>query len=195
MKRTASLSVLTLGLLAMSACGCGEQRPQGLPELYPASITITQGGENLAGATVSLFPEDTAISRWPVGGVTDESGKARLVTYGKFEGAPAGKFKVMVNKTVSEGDPMPDPPGPKASAEERAAYDRAIKTGSYEVFQVIAAEYRTANKTSLMVEIAPNGDNAIALDVGQAVKEKDIQASATGGAQGGEYVPMGKTPQ
>ncbi|NLZ03172.1 MAG: carboxypeptidase regulatory-like domain-containing protein [Pirellulaceae bacterium] len=173
----------------MAAAGCGEQRPEGFPTLYPATITITQDGANLAGATVSLFPEDSTLSRWPVGGMTDENGMARLITYGKFEGAPAGKFKVMVNKTVSEGDPIPEVPGQYASAEERAAYDRAIKTGSYEVFQVVAGEYRTADKTPLMVEIAPSGENAIVLDVGAAVKEEDIQASAT---QGGEYVPMGE---
>lgn len=191
MKRTANLSALVLGLLVMVACGCGEQRPAGLPELYPTTITITQGGANLAGATVTLFPEDTALSRWPVGGLTDENGKASLVTYGKYQGAPAGKFKVMVNKTVSEGDPIPEAPAQHASPEERAAYDRAIKTGSFEVFQVVAEEYRTAARTSLSVEIAASGPNEFTLDVGEAVKEKDIQASATGSDS--EYVPMGGT--
>lgn len=191
MKRTANLPVLVLGLMVIAACGCGEQRPEGFPALYSATITITQDGANLAGATVALFPEDTALSRWPVGGVTDENGKTRLVTYGKFEGAPAGKFKVIVNKTVSEGDPIPKAPGQYASAEERAAYDRAIKTGSYELFQVVAEEYRTADKTPLSLEIAPGGENAVVLDVGAAVKEKDLQASATSGSPGGEYVPMG----
>jgi len=191
MRKTAGLSVLVLGVLVMGVSGCGEQLPPGLPELHPTTITITQGGENLADATVSLFPEDTALSRWPAGGVTDQNGKATLKTYGKYSGAPAGKFKVMVSKTVSEGDPIPDPPDQNASAEERAAYDRAIKTGSYEVFQVVAEEFRTADKTSLTVEIAAGGSNDFTLDIGEAVKEKDVQASATGGGDGADYVPMG----
>jgi len=188
MKSTVSLQMLVLGLLMGGVCGCSEKRPEGMPDLYRTTITITQAGEPLGGATVSLAPEDSVLGRWPAGGVTDEEGRVSLTTYGKFEGAPAGGFKVMVNKTVSEGDPIPDPPERNASQEERAAYDRAIKAGSYEVFQVVAGEYRTADKTSLEIEVTSDGENTFALDVGAAVKEKDVQASA---ARGGGYVPMG----
>lgn len=191
MRRTASRTAGVLGLLLTGICGCSEPLPEGMPELYPAKITITQDGESLPGATVSLYPEDSALTRWPVGGVTDQNGTATLVTYGKYPGAPAGKFKVMVNKTVSEGDPIPEPPAQNASPEERAAYDRAIKTGSYEIFQVVAAEYRTADKTPLAIEVTADGENAFDLDIGEAVKEKDVQASATGSG-GAEYVPMGE---
>ncbi|MFG0262836.1 MAG: carboxypeptidase regulatory-like domain-containing protein, partial [Novipirellula sp. JB048] len=76
-----------------------------MPELYPATVTITQEGDGLADATVTLYPEDPALRRWAVGGVTDENGTATLRTHVKFPGAPAGRFKVMVNKTVTEGDP------------------------------------------------------------------------------------------
>lgn len=191
MRRTARRMLGAFGLLTIGICGCGEPLPEGMPELYPTTITITQDGEKLAGATVSLFPEDPALTRWPVGGITDDNGTATLVTYGKYQGAPAGKYKVMVNKTVSEGDPIPEPPAQDASPAERAAYDRAIKTGSYEIFQVVAEEYRTANKTPLTVDIAANGENAFPLDIGASVKEKDVQASATGSGDA-EYVPMGE---
>lgn len=192
MKRNWNLYALMLGLLVVSVCGCSEDRPEGFPELYPTTVTITQDGEKLADATVTLFPEDTSLSRWTVGGVTDSNGKVTLNTYSQYEGAPAGSFKVIVTKTETEGDPIPETPGPNSSSEERAAYDRAIKTGSFQVFQVVAAEYRAAGTTPLTVEITSGGPNDFPLDIGAAIKEEDIQASATsGGVSDEEYVPMG----
>ncbi|WP_153556708.1 carboxypeptidase regulatory-like domain-containing protein [Roseimaritima sediminicola] len=183
--------VMSVGCVAaLLVSGCSEQRPEGMPELYPATLTVVQDGQPLPEATVSLFAEDASLNRWPAGGVTDESGVATLMTYSKYPGVPAGTFKVMVNKTVTEGDPIPEPPAANATMEERAAYDRAIKTGSFEAFQVVAKEFRTAGTTPLTVTVSADADNDLSVDIGAAVKEKDVQASATGGG-GGDYVPMG----
>ncbi|EMI17963.1 hypothetical protein RMSM_05108 [Rhodopirellula maiorica SM1] len=170
--------------------GCGESRPDGMPELYPATVTITQAGNPLSDATVTLYPNDSALRRWTVGGRTDATGTATLTTHTKYDGAPAGSFKVMVNKTETEGDPIPKHPGANATQDQLAAYDRAMKTGSFMVYQVVAEEFRTAGNTPLSIEITADGENAFIEDIGEAVQELDEQASATGGA-GGDYVPMG----
>lgn len=174
--------------------GCGDSRPEGMPDTYPASITITQAGAPLADATVVLYPEDSTLTRWPVGGTTDEQGTATLMTSTQYEGAPAGKFKVIVSKSVTEGDPYPKHPGQGATREEINDYDRALKTGKFEVFKVVAEEYRTAGTTPLSVEVASSGDNMFSEDLGDAVKEIDVQASAT--SKGDEsYVPMDGTAE
>ena len=184
-----ALSLAGAALMLLSVGGCGDSRPEGMPELYPTTVTITQEGEPLADATVSLYPENSELARWPVGGKTDENGEAVMTTFAKYPGAPAGTFKVAVNKTVTEGDPVPEHPGRDATPEEIAAYDRAMKTGSFEAYRVVAEEYRTAGTTPLTVEVEAGGENNFTKDVGPAVKDLDEQASATG--QGDDYVPMG----
>lgn len=168
-------------LAIFSFAGCGEPKPEGLPTLYPALITILQDGKPLDGATVTLIPEDTSLSRWPVGGDTDTSGVAKLHTFHRYEGAPAGKFKVTVNKTITTGDPKPVHPGENATFEQLQAYDKAMKTGKFEVFKVVAPKFRIVNTTTLEVDISATGDNSKTLDVEAAVKEKDAAASRAGG--------------
>ena len=180
---------LGLGLTLLGVAGCGDPRPEGMPELYPTTVTITQEGEPLAGAMVSLYPENSELARWPVGGKTDENGVATMMTYTKYPGAPAGTFKVSVNRTITEGDPIPKHPGRDATQEELAAYDRAMKTGSFEVYQVVAPEYRTAGTTPLTVEVIADEENDLTNDVGPAVRDREEQGGVTGKRE--EYVPMG----
>ncbi len=182
---------LVSGCLSALAIGCSDPRPEGMPDLYPATITVTQDGSPLAGAAVTLFPQDAALTRWPTGGTTDNSGVVTLHTYSTYPGAPAGTFKVTVSKTNTEGDPVPTHPGANATPEQLRDYDRAMKTGKFEVFQVVAAEHRMPNTTKLSVEVTPNGPNDFTLDVGPAVKDKQVNASA-GARSAEEYRPMGE---
>lgn len=182
---------LASGCLLALAIGCGDPRPEGMPELYPATITVVQDGSPLPGAAVTLLPQDAALTRWPVGGTTDDSGAVKLHTYSTFPGAPAGTFKVTVSKTVTEGDPLPKHPGIDATREQLSAYDRAMKTGKFEVFQVVAAEHRSPSTTKLSVDVTSSGPNEFTLDVGPAVKEKEANASASARSTE-EYRPMGE---
>lgn len=178
-----------LGLLVLTA-GCGEPRPEGLPELYPVTLTITQDGAPLADASVTLFPQDSALARWPSGGQTDASGNVQITTFAKYPGAPAGTFKVTVTKLVTEGDPLPTHPGRNATREQIVEYDRAMKTGSFQAFHVVSAEHRTPNTTPLSIDVSSSGPNTITLDVGAAVKERDSSGGAGSGANQ-EYQEMG----
>lgn len=183
--------LLISGCLLAIVIGCGEPRPEGLPELYPATITVTQDGSPLAGAAVTLLPQDAALARWPAGGTTDSSGVVTLHTYSTYPGAPAGTFKVTVSKTTTEGEPRPTHPGADATPAELSAYDRAMKTGNFEVFQVVAAEHRMPSTTKLSIDVTPSGPNQFTLDVGPAVKEKEVNASASARSTE-EYRPMGE---
>src|SRR5690606_8372893 len=110
MNRKLNFAYASLPWLLASLIGCGESRPEGLPALFPASVTIEQDGKPLSDATVTLVPTDPALARWPVGGQTDATGTANLKTYMQYEGAPAGSFKVTVNKNITKGDPLPAHP-------------------------------------------------------------------------------------
>ncbi|MDR1958459.1 MAG: DUF4198 domain-containing protein [Planctomycetaceae bacterium] len=72
-------------LLPVLFCaGCGEKTPEGMPALIKnASVTVIQDGKPLADAKVVLVPTNGS-SRWTVGGQTDASGIAKLVTHGQY---------------------------------------------------------------------------------------------------------------
>lgn len=178
-------------LAAVAFTGCGEPKPEGLPTLYPATIKVVQDGKPLEGATVTFVPEDASLTRWPIGGDTDAEGVVKLNTFHKYAGAPAGKYKVTVNKSVTTGDPKPVHPGENATFEQLQAYDKAMKTGKFEVFKVVAPKFRIANTTTLNVEIQASGGNSATLDVEGAVKEKDAAASRAGGKSDDSSREMG----
>jgi hypothetical protein len=88
-------------MLVLTGCG-GEPKPDGLPQLYPVSLKFVQEGEPIDGLAVVLMPQSD--SKWASGGVTDANGVAVLRTHGKFVGAPAGAYKVRVQKQETSGE-------------------------------------------------------------------------------------------
>ena len=95
-------------LLLVSTFGChsGRVPPQGMPKLYPCAINITQEDEPLAGAIVKLYPQGDTF-HWTVTGKTDETGTAVIYTDGYFKGAPAGEYKITVDKCETVSPPLP----------------------------------------------------------------------------------------
>jgi len=90
--------VVLLAYACVISGGCGgEKLPPGMPKPYPVTITITQEGTPLEGASISLTPADSA-NTWSAVGATDESGKAVIQTSGKYKGVVPGKYYVIVSK-------------------------------------------------------------------------------------------------
>ena len=167
MKRILLGSAFALAALA-SAVGCGQKLPDGMPKLNPTTITVIQDGKPLEGAMVSMKPVDESI-KWTSGGTTDANGVATIVTHGQYKGAPTGKFKVAVAKTVGEGTPPPPSP---IDAESARIYQEYVDSGAtYEEFFVVAEEYRLVGTTPLEVEVV-EGTNDLKVDVGEAVRDK-----------------------
>ena len=98
---------LTTILTLLICCGCSQDnRPEGLPRLFPLTLTITLDDQPLDTAVVLLHAESDADAKWTVGSQTDVQGKAIIMTHGQFRGAPAGKFKVCVSKSTAIGEGM-----------------------------------------------------------------------------------------
>lgn len=150
---------LLLTVLLLPSCQ-KEQRPEGLPELYPFSVKIIQDDAPLADANVTLITDDSSLLRWPCGGNTDENGIARLNTYG-FDGAPAGQFRVTVFKTETEGE----------SPEQAAQMMQEGTVDASKTFDLIDPIYKNQNKTPLVVEVLPTKENPIPeFNIGKSVK-------------------------
>ncbi|MDR0608658.1 MAG: hypothetical protein LBG58_00935 [Planctomycetaceae bacterium] len=91
-------------LFIFTGCRFKPATPSGFPKkLYPCEVTILQAGTPLQGARVTLFHQDENQKNWGVSGITDTKGVVSFYTYGKWEGAPEGTFKVTVVKRFVEG--------------------------------------------------------------------------------------------
>ena len=128
--------------------GCGgdggkRAKPKDLPRLFPCTLTFTQEGVPLEGASIILHSED----RWAVGGKTDEKGEASLVTNGHYDGAPAGTYKITVRKMITVQD---------AEGEVTKQTD------------VIPDQFKREAMTPLEIEIGKS-DNNKTFDLGKAV--------------------------
>jgi hypothetical protein len=83
-------------MLAVMFAGCGKAQ-QPWEQVYPASGVVKFQGQPLAGAVVTLIPQDREFpSTVRPTAVTDEEGAFELGTYSTADGAPAGDYKVLV---------------------------------------------------------------------------------------------------
>jgi len=135
---------LTL-ILALLVCnGCfKDNRPKGLPRLYPVTLTITMDGQPLGEAIVMLHAENEADAKWTVASQTDADGKAIIATHGQFRGAPAGKFKVCVSKVEALDD----------------------LRGRPQVKDYVDPIFAVHESTPLEIEVSPKGATNITLSV------------------------------
>jgi hypothetical protein len=139
-----------------------------LPKLTPVTLTITQEGQPLSGATVTLIAADQPQTWYPTG-ITNEKGNVELFTNGKYKGAPKGKYKVTVTKIhtepsqfgtpLEEGQPGYEEWSAKVSQETRAAYS------------VVEKKFTDANTTPLEIEIPSRTSS---FDLGKTVKDKPL---------------------
>lgn len=80
---------------AMSA-GCGKSK-QPWETVYPAKGTVSYKGEPLAGAVITLIPQDSEFpSKVRPTATSEEDGSFTLTTFANSDGAPAGEYKALV---------------------------------------------------------------------------------------------------
>ena len=156
--------IIPLMFVVFTIAGCAKNdgRPKDLPPLFPCEITITQEGNPLPGATIAFesFGE-TKVTYLP-SGITNESGKAVLSTYG-FNGVPAGTYKVTVRKTVVED-----------VKQVTDAYGDLVDDGGVE-YRTVDFKFSNANTTPHEIEVTTGkGTTQAALDVGKPIKERKM---------------------
>src|SRR5258708_3199129 len=109
-------------VVIVSSLGCSKGPEYAVPELFPVSGTVKLEGKPLAGAQVVFVPDKkvdvkkktdpTAPPLVNPGAETDDEGNYALM-WGDHEGAPAGKYKVIVIKfgeIPKSDDPDAAPP-------------------------------------------------------------------------------------
>jgi len=151
--------------------GCASEYPEGMPKLYKAQLTLCyDDGTPIEGASVVFQTEDAQkTGTWVHSAITDANGTGKLMTQGKYDGLPAGKYSVTLAKYILEGVPPPRMPN---NAEEQKAYDDYYKSGeTQQRFFVIASEYSSVASTPLKsIEILPKNGQKLSLNAGEPVK-------------------------
>lgn len=148
--------------------GCqGQKKPADLPELYPVKVTIIQDGAPLEGATVSLY-DTTGSSRFTVGAKTDAKGVASLKTDAKYDGAPAGNYKVLVSKAFIPEVSTEVPPEDPAA---RAEFDKKMQEANSQQADLVDLKFKRPNSTPETLEVTASGAEAT-IDVGAKVEVK-----------------------
>lgn len=111
--RKLSLAVLACALTLLAAPGCGVSHT-------PVTGVVTLDGQPYEDVTVTLVPEN-AGSLTP-GGITDAGGRFRIGTETEGNGAPPGKYKVIISP-VSWRNSVNTPHPGEAFAAAQAAKD------------------------------------------------------------------------
>lgn len=163
MRKVALLFVLGIATLSVFGCG-GPKKPADLPELFPCKIKVIQDGQPLEGASVQLN-DPASTSRFVVGGVTDDKGVAEVKTDGKFKGAPAGKYKVLISKVFVPEIPDEVPP---EDPEARKEYDKKINELNAQQADTIDVKFKRPTQTPAEIEVTSGGVEA-EFDVGAKV--------------------------
>ena len=152
-------------VLFLAGCG-GEQLPPGIPKLYPATITVMQDGKPLADAEVVMLNTDPSVN-WPTGGVTDRNGVLRLRTLGRYNGAPAGTYKVAVRKVEMPDIVLPAEPN---DPEELREYNRLLREIQENTFYLVDRKF-SLGRSQLEVEITPSNLH-VTVDVSPAIRTR-----------------------
>ena len=172
--------LLPLALVLAVSLGCGPKMPQGMPKLYPATVTVNfDDGKPVGGASVIFRLTDPVLPRtWLHSGTTDSEGKVNLMTDGEYPGIPAGKYTVTIEKYEVEGTTAktaePVAPQPAAQQDQPSPSRRpppppSLPTRGTVVprFQLVEDAYLDHAKTPLKDVEVKAGKNEISLSAGK----------------------------
>lgn len=139
---------LTLIMVITAVLGCGSDVPKGPEKISttPVDGVVTLNGKPAAEVSISLHHSEGKVAPR---GISDKDGKFSIATYGKDDGAPAGKYKVTaaknMTKEISPGVLAPPPPG-------------GFKSD-------IPTKYESVNTTDITVEIKAGEKNSLKIDL------------------------------
>lgn len=161
--------ILCFILLTIPAAGgCQARRPSDLPRLMPCRITLLQDGNPLERANVTLRSVDEE-QNWYPGGHSDASGTLDIYTNGRYKGAPAGRYKVIVTKTEMDDDHIP--PAPSEDDPAHVKWTNKYKNLEPDWYSLIEKKYTLRETTPHEIEILKGKKCEATFDVGKKVRD------------------------
>lgn len=156
--------ILLLSAILSSTGGCSKQkRPDGMPPLQPCTISVTQDGKPLEGATIRLYSDDV---KFHVSGKTDASGKAVMLTHGEFKGAPESHYKVVVSKEEKEFiEPASITEARKKAQEKGEVFEEPNLPFNF--YSYVEGKYTSKDTTPLEITVS-KGKNTQTFEAGKS---------------------------
>jgi hypothetical protein len=162
MTRPIIIVLLSISTVFLSNCK-NPSVHEGLPALYPCKITIIQDRKPLEGATVSFRSEEGNI-HWIISGLTNANGVAEMQTHMRYNGVPAGHYKVTVSKNIPES---------LNTDVSQMGKNTDISASPIPItFRYINAKFDSFKTTPLEINVSKTEGDAETFDVGNPVKEK-----------------------
>ena len=144
--------------LALASCGRGDA-----PALYPVYGKVIFNGQPAEGATVMFQREDTPATGAAVfvpTGMVDKEGNFSLETEDVGYGAPAGKYKVLIQWRV-KGEELGEPQAkPKKGSRRNVVTDKPDG-----VPDRLKGRYMKAETAQIKVEVKPEENTFQPFDV------------------------------
>jgi len=163
-------SVFAMGIGMILVIGCGPTRPDGIPKLYPATVTVQNGASPIAEANILLVAQGGGHSgSWAVAGITNASGVAVITTsQGEWRGngAPEGEYRVYITKLPDvHQDPLPEELINDSDAIERHAgeYMRLLRDAP----KIIPDILTDPSRTPLTLVVSISGRAELSVDVSE----------------------------
>jgi len=162
MKKT-TYSILSLfAVAAVLACaGCGAKAPEGFPEVVPCTVTVTNSGAGLDGASVTLNPaEGTAAGSYVCTGTTDASGKTDIKTvWGTYsaKGVPAGSYKVTIIRDIPLNETMTKDELAHLNPTELQEHMAELEAERDAQGQIVPAALKSLTETPLTLSVEAGG--------------------------------------
>jgi hypothetical protein len=164
------LSGLCLSLVA----GCGTGKPDSIPDLFPATVTIKKGTVAVADATVIFTSTGNNSGSWSVSGTTDSNGIAKMnTTLGSWSGhgVPSGEYKIFINKApVFTSVPMPTGIDGDEAAKQAYEQEQAKKKASFA--KEIPSILTLASSTPLKLAVTSGSSAELTVDVSEYEKNR-----------------------
>ncbi|MDR0869195.1 MAG: hypothetical protein LBN39_00225 [Planctomycetaceae bacterium] len=152
-------------------CQRGPSLPLGIPPLTVCKITVTQNGEPLDGATLSLNTV-AGTENWRVVGITDTNGVVVPSTNGLFEGVLQGKYKIVVSKKEQDASKLPPSPAMGEPGYEEWLNKYGDKIEKLNTYFLVEKQYTSASTTPHEIDVSGKKRIETAIDVGKKVREK-----------------------
>ncbi|MDR2114847.1 MAG: hypothetical protein LBP87_00545, partial [Planctomycetaceae bacterium] len=131
---------------------------------------ITQDQTPLEGANVSLHSVTSGTQEWVSGGRTDANGVAEIRTNGRYDGVPAGKFKVLITKTETE--PSKLPPRPDENDPSFPAWMAKSQNEVLPTYRLVDKQYANPQTTPHELETSGSKPVTVTFDTGKKIREK-----------------------
>jgi hypothetical protein len=157
-----------MAVLAVTIASCG---PGNGPPLYTVRGKVVYKGQPAVGATVLFQREDAPISTPESGplvptGTADEEGNFTLETGELGYGAPAGKYKVLIQwRTKGEVTADPSASAQKAAGSQKKGRFKIVADKPDGIPDRLEGRFMKADSSKFHVEIKPEQNDLEPFDV------------------------------